>query len=46
MGLEIGLNILEMSWKSFGKSLKKMCGKEKSGSVLTSHGGGFTAAAR
>ena len=26
MGLEIGLNILERSWKSFGKSLEKMCG--------------------
>ena len=26
MGLEIGLNILEKSWKSFGKSLEKMCG--------------------
>ena len=26
MVLEIGLNVLEKSWKSFGKSLEKMCG--------------------
>ena len=25
-GLEFGLNILEKSWKSFAKSLEKMCG--------------------
>ena len=25
-GLEFGLNIVEKSWKSFGKSLEKMCG--------------------
>ena len=25
-GLEFGLNILEKSWKSFGKSLERMCG--------------------
>ena len=33
MGLEIGLNILEKSWKSFGKSLEKMCGNPEVWSV-------------
>ena len=37
MGLEIGLNILEKSWKSFGKSLEKMCGNPEKGNVSSAN---------